>query len=111
MAWRVERRERRQESESLFESVSPSRSPARNSTSEAREQSALTSTVDEKDLHRLLDGIERLKTQHAESEQQYEDDLTAARTAKIGGSNVFFMYQSVFTMVYINLSKNPHMHI
>jgi hypothetical protein len=40
------------------------------------------STVDEKDLHRLLDGIERLKAQHAEQEQQYSLDLSEARAAK-----------------------------
>ena len=40
------------------------------------------STVDEKDLHRLLDGIERMKAQHAEHEQQYSLDLTEARASK-----------------------------
>ena len=40
--------------------------------------------VNEEDLHRLLDGIERLKAQHAEVEKQYEQELAAAKSSKAG---------------------------
>ena len=43
----------------------------------------LAPTVDENDLHRLLDGIERLKVQHAGKEKQYVEEIAADRWVKV----------------------------
>ena len=45
-------------------------------------QKTCSHPVAEEDLHRLLDGIDKLKLQHSESEHLYENELRTIRSEK-----------------------------